>query len=69
MLFDRQIAPSCAYCRHGSVLSETEVACIKRGIVSPSASCDKFVYDPVKRVPERPSPGRAGTLCADDFTL
>jgi len=54
MLFRNDIEPCCAYCKHGSQISVDRVGCVKRGIVSLWGSCRKFVYDPLKRQPERP---------------
>jgi hypothetical protein len=54
MLFSRHVAPSCSYCRFGSSIGNGEIACLRRGITSAGGSCKRFVYDPLKRVPERP---------------
>jgi hypothetical protein len=54
MLFSRNIAPSCSYCRYGSSFGNDEIACLKRGIMSAGGSCGRFAYDPLKREPERP---------------
>ncbi|HHT17466.1 MAG TPA: hypothetical protein GXZ77_07140 [Papillibacter sp.] len=56
MLFNRRIAPSCAYCRHGSAIGNGEIACVKRGIMLAGGWCKKFSYDPIKREPERLAP-------------
>ena len=53
MLFSRNILPSCSYCRFGSVIGGGEVACIKRGIMSAAGCCRQYIYDPLKRVPDR----------------
>ena len=37
-LFRKDIEPRCAYCEKGSQFSETEVACVKRGIVLQSTT-------------------------------
>ena len=54
MLFRSDMEPCCAYCKYGNQISFARVACMKRGIVSLWGSCRKFVYDPLKRQPERP---------------
>jgi len=54
MLFRRDIEPSCAYCRHGTQFNFEKVGCLKHGIVPLYDACRKFVYDPLKRQPERP---------------
>ncbi len=57
MLFDRHIEPGCAYCEHGVRVSETEIACVRRGVVDAGGACKDFRYDPLKREP--PEAGRA----------
>ena len=52
MLFDRNIAPSCLYCRHGRELGGREIACLKRGIVDGTGFCGAFRYEPTKRIPQ-----------------
>ncbi|MEL4105677.1 hypothetical protein AAFA46_02380 [Oscillospiraceae bacterium WX1] len=54
MLFNRHIAPSCSHCRYGSIISDGEVACVKRGITPAHGACRRYIYDPLKREPERP---------------
>lgn len=54
MLFRQNIEPSCSYCRLGRSIGNGEIACVRRGITSCSSSCRRFIYDPLKRVPERP---------------
>ena len=51
MLFRKKIEKSCAYCALGTRLDDENVLCSKRGVVSCTAKCRKFVYDPCKRVP------------------
>ena len=67
MKFRKRIDPRCAYCIHGSTISETQVACVKRGIVACEHRCGAFVYDPLKRVPPRPV--KLAEKKAEDFTL
>ena len=52
MLFNRNIEPSCSYCRYAIDLGYNEYACSKRGIVAGSGFCSSFLYEPTKRVPE-----------------
>jgi len=54
MLFRKDIEPCCAYCKHGAQMSFDKVACLKRGIVPLYGACRRFIYDPLKRDPERP---------------
>ena len=52
--YGANIAPSCAYCRHGAPAADPKmVLCHHRGVVSPYFSCRKFRYDPLMRVPHR----------------
>ena len=49
------IAPKCAYCGYGiQTADKTVILCEKKGITSHDSSCKKFLYDPLKRIPERP---------------
>ena len=54
MLFRKDIEPCCAYCKHGTQIHLDKVGCLKRGVVPLYGACRKFVYDPLKREPERP---------------
>ena len=54
MIFRNDIEPCCAYCECGRQVSIDRVACMKRGIVPLYGACRKFIYDPLKRQPERP---------------
>lgn len=53
--FRKGIEPSCSYCAFGSVIGEREVACVKKGVVDAAGHCRRFRYDPLKRVPPRPT--------------
>ena len=69
MLFQKKIDPRCTYCEHGAKLDESSVMCIKKGIVSAGNHCNRFKYDPLKRVPPRPSVPDFSRLKDEDFTL
>lgn len=69
MLFLKKIEPSCSYCASGSRISDTEVACLRRGIVSAQGSCRKFTYDPLKREPPHTEPLDPEKYTQEDFTL
>ena len=69
MLFNRNIEPSCSYCRFGSDLGYDEYACSKRGIMSSEGSCSSFCYEPTKRAPEKLPSIRVSGLSAEDFTI
>ncbi len=46
--------PSCAICEYGRPSADAQrVLCKKKGVTSPSFSCKKFKYDPLKREPYR----------------
>ena len=66
MLFSHNILPACSYCRYGSVIGSFEVACIKRGIMSAGGCCRQYIYDPLKRVPDRQMQFN-GQVLADKF--
>ena len=68
-LFQKKIEPRCAYCVRGQMLSEDQVACPKKGVMSPGSSCRAFKYDPLKRVPPRPAKLTASGLTDADFSL
>ena len=69
MLFRKKIDPRCAYCEKGAQINGEEVACVKRGIVSPDYHCASFRYDPLKRVPPRPAVLHTEQLQKSDFEL
>lgn len=68
-LFRKNIEPRCAYCEKGSLISEEQVACRKRGVVNCDDHCAGFVYDPLKRVPPRPALLDTGKMSEEDFAL
>lgn len=55
-LFEKKkYPPSCEHCVHGRLSpDEQSVLCIKKGIVSTDGKCMKYVYDPLKRRPQKP---------------
>ena len=69
MLIDRRIQPSCAYCRFGAALGKGEVACLRRGIMESSGSCNAFRYEPTKRVPEGFPTAMVTGLSEEDFKI
>ncbi len=59
----------CRCCERGSLsFDQTVVLCPKKGIMAPDDLCDKYVYDPLKRVPQQPKTA-IGDFSAEDFTL
>ena len=69
MLFRKDIEPRCAYCTQGVRINETQVACVKKGIVAAENRCFRFRYDPLKRVPPRPMKLETDKLREEDFQL
>lgn len=69
MLFDRHMEPCCAWCRSGVRISETEVACLKRGVVSSAGACRRFKYDPLKREPPVPAAIDGSKFSGEDFSI
>lgn len=69
MLFRKDIEPRCAYCAHGSAISDTEVACPWKGVTAAEYHCRRFRYDPFKRVPPRPVKLETGRLREEDFKI
>ncbi len=62
------ISPKCAYCLHSIPTGDAEtLLCKHKGVASPEGSCKKFVYDPLKRVPQRPA--TLPEFSADEFKL
>ena len=69
MLFNRNIEPSCTYCRFGVALGYDEYVCAMRGIVSGSGFCSAFCYEPTKREPDVMPMYKSPELSEEDFTL
>ncbi len=50
--FDKQITPQCGYCQHGKRTKDgNRILCSSKGLMEETASCNKFEYSPLKRVP------------------
>lgn len=50
--FGNDIEPQCQYCAFGTRAKDGgKVLCEKRGLVNGDASCNKFSYSPLKRIP------------------
>ncbi len=69
MLFRKEIEPACGYCKHGNKLTEREILCKHRGITRPAASCRRFHYDPLKRIPPKPVRLMTRGLTDEDFRI
>lgn len=69
VLFRTNIEPSCVYCIHSVRLNDDCMGCLKRGVVSVTDMCNKFAYDPLKRIPARPLRLQSGKFSDEDFAL
>jgi len=69
MLFNRNIEPSCTYCRFSLGLGNDEFVCSKRGIVAGGDSCSSFRYEPTKREPEPKPRIKIPELDAQELSL
>lgn len=50
--FNKEIEPKCAYCQYGKRTKDGgRILCEKQGLMEEYASCKKFLYSPLKRVP------------------
>ena len=68
-LFQKTIEPRCGYCARSRPLSDEQVVCGKKGVMSPASHCPSFRYDPLKRVPPRPVRADFTKLKDEDFKL
>ncbi len=70
MLFSKKIEPRCEYCRSAVPFSDVDVVgCKYRGVMSISDKCRRFVYDPLKRVPDPPRSFTPREYDKEDFEL
>jgi len=69
MIFRKNNEPSCSYCLFGQRMSDEEVICSRRGVVSSGGRCRRFRYDPLKRDPPVHLPLDVSSLTEEDFTL
>ena len=69
MLFRKKIPRSCTYCTNGTKLNDSEVLCIKRGVVSIDRACRKFEYDPFKRTPLKQKASNFSKYDNEDYSL
>ena len=68
-LFRKNMEKRCAYCAYGSRISDTQVACQRKGIVGAAGHCLHFSYDPLRRVPPRPAALKTERYSEEDFKL
>ena len=65
--FDKKIEPKCVYCEYGQPgRSNKMILCPKCGIVNEDYSCKKFVYSPLKRIPDKVHPTPDPALVNND---
>jgi len=69
MLFRKKIEKTCAYCTHGTKISEDRILCIKKGVVQETGKCLKFSYDPCKRIPPKPKALDFSKYDDNDYSL
>ena len=69
MLFRKKITPACAYCQWGTAMDDSQILCIKKGVVLSESKCRKFRYDPCKRIPAKPKALDFSKYAEDDFSL
>ena len=69
MLFRKKIPRSCQYCAFSAKMSDEQMLCTKRGVVSCDFQCRKFRYDPIKRIPAKPKALDLSKYDNDDFSL
>lgn len=69
MLFRRKMPRSCTTCIYSANLSNNELLCSKRGVVTDSYSCRKFRYDPCKRIPPSAKAPDFDKYKTEDFSL
>lgn len=69
MLFRRKQPKACKHCKHCTLIDDSLVLCIKRGIVSADGSCRKFHYDPCKRIPLKAKAPDFQKYTQSDFDL
>ncbi|MBR3552726.1 MAG: hypothetical protein IKN72_04980 [Clostridia bacterium] len=54
LLNERDEAPQCALCIHGTIVDgDDEVLCPRYGVMKPDGACRKYRYDPLKRKPQK----------------
>ena len=70
MLFSKEIEPKCEYCRRSLPFANGETyGCKLHGVMGADDKCRRFVYDPLKRVPEPPVIYTPREFDKDEFEL
>ena len=68
-LFQSSIEPRCASCSHGRELGQEQILCPKKGVMAAGSHCHRFKYDPLRRIPPRPTKLAGAGLTDEDFKL
>lgn len=69
MLFRKNVAKFCTYCKHAGQVGEDRMLCRKKGFVNGSDHCRAFRYDPLKRTPPRATAKDFSEFESTDFSL
>ena len=69
MLFRKKQSRSCIYCGYSTELSNGNLLCAKKGILTVEKPCSKFDYEPTKRIPGKMKAPDFSKYDKDDFTL
>ena len=69
MLFRKKIDRACTNCQYGTKVSDDQILCLKRGVMSIDAKCRKFKYDPCKRIPSRAKAMDFSKYDREDYSL
>ena len=69
MLFRRNVAKFCTYCKYAGKVSEEQMLCRKKGFVAGSDHCRHFRYDPLNRTPPRTTAKDFSEFENKDFSL
>ena len=69
MLFRKKITPACAYCQWGTAMDDSQILCMKKGVVLAESKCRRFRYAPCKRIPAKMKPLDTKKYDEVDFSL
>ena len=69
MLFRKNVAKFCSYCKHAGQTDNGQMVCAKKGFVAADSECWRFRYDPLKRTPVRYKAKDFSQFREEDFRL
>ncbi len=69
MLFRKNVAKFCSYCKHAGQIDNGRMLCTKKGFVAADGKCWRFRYDPLKRTPSRYKAKDFSQFREEDFRL